>query len=272
MFKKIRQLIINTSYNSKVGHISSHLSICDLIWCLYDSVLDNKPEYYKINNINNSEKLNKNRDRFILSKGHAALALYVTLFLKGFITKEQLENYAKNNTYLPLHPKDHLSGVEFSTGSLGQGITFACGYVLSAKIEASNRKTYCLISDGEINEGSCWESFMFIKQHNLNNLILIYDNNKLQCMGNTKNIIDNESINKKMEAFGFDIFEIDGNNHEEIKKTYLKISTRDKNQKPVFINAHTIAGKGVSFMENELKWHYNILTENDLSVALKELI
>ncbi len=268
MFKELRKLILEYSYKSKIGHISSHLSICDLIWCLYNFVLKNSPSDYK-NNI-----LNKERDRFILSKGHAALALYVTLFLKNYITKEEIESYAKNGSCLAVHPKQEVKGVEFSTGSLGQGITFANGYALSAKIENSNRKTYCLISDGEINEGSCWEAFMFIIQHNLNNLIIIYDNNNLQCLGETKDIINNHNINEKMKTFGFEVIDTEGHNHNNLKNLFKEIEIKidsNKNQKPIFINAKTIAGKGISFMENKLEWHYKTLTEEIFNRAIIEL-
>lgn len=267
-YKEIRKLILDLSFRSGTGHIGSNLSICDLIWCLYDSVLNVKPSDF-------DGKKNNERDRFILSKGHAALAWYVALYLKGFITKEEIESYCDHHgTYFGAHPKHYIKGVEFSTGSLGQGITFANGAALAAKIQNSKRKVYCLISDGEINEGSCWEAFLFAGHRKLNNLVLIYDRNSMQCLGETKNIAANENINEKMTCFGFEVFNVDGHNHEELKNLYKQISEKIDHgeiKKPVFINAKTVSGSGISFMESKLEWHYKNTTQDQFDSAIKEL-
>jgi len=258
--KELRKLILELSYKTKTGHIGSHLSICDMVFCLYDRIMNIKPSDF-------DGKKNSERDRFILSKGHAGLALYVTLYLKNFLTKEELETYCDHHgTYFGIHPKNCIKGVEFSTGSLGQGVTFAVGEALAARIQKYNRKIYCLISDGEINEGSCWEAFMFASHHKLSNLCVLYDHNTLQCFGKTDKIIQNDNIKEKMTSFGFDIYDIDGHNLNEMQSVI--ISAMKNADKPVFINAKTIAGKGVSFMENELKWHYKFMIEEEYNLAL----
>ena len=268
MNNKLRELILEKSYNAKVGHIGSSLSICDLVWCVYDSVLDIKPDDF-------DGTKNNARDRFILSKGHAGLALYIVLFLKNFISKEKLDSYCDHHgTYFPAHPKHYIRGVEFSTGSLGQGITFAVGEALAAKIQKSNRKIYTLISDGEINEGSCWEAFMSASQHKLNNLIVMYDNNHLQVLGKTDNVLSNYNIEEKIKAFGFDVHTVDGHNHKEIKQMLVDVNTKIHNNiitKPIFINAKTILGKGVSFMEDQFEWHSKAMNQEQYELGLKEL-
>lgn len=261
---KIRRLMLEKAYTSKTGHIGSNLSICDMVWCLYDKILNVKPVDFE-------DMKNQDRDRFILSKGHAGLSLYVSLFLKGFISKDELDSYCDHHgTNFPAHPKHYIKGVEYSSGSLGQGITFAVGEALAAKIQKSDRKVYCLISDGEINEGSCWEAFMFATHHKLSNLCVLYDNNDLQALGKPSEVIENSNIEEKMTAFGFNVKPIDGHNLDEIRSTVL--SAINNSKKPIFINAKTISGKGVSFMEDGLKWHYKSMSENEYNLALSELI
>lgn len=251
------------SYYGKSGHIGSNLSIADLVWCLYDSVFNARPTDFS------DKKNNNERDRFVLSKGHPSLALFVALYLKGFITKDELDTYCKHDgTLLGAHPKHYIRGVDFSTGSLGTGITFAVGCSLAAKIQKSLRKTYCLISDGEINEGSCWEALTFAGAKKLDNLVLLYDNNKQQALDLTKNIIDLNKMNDIVKILGFDVMEINGHDHDEIKRAIAKAKFSDR---PVFINAHTICGKGISFMENTIEWHYKSMTEEQYMKALSEI-
>ncbi len=265
MYYKLRRLILEKAFLSKTGHIGSNLSVCDIIWCLYDSVLNVEPEDFKP--VKNNE-----RNRFILSKGHASLAFYVVLFLKNFITKEDLDTYCDHNgTFLGVHPKNSVLGIEFSTGSLGQGITFAVGEALAAKIQNSNRKIYCLISDGEINEGSCWEAFMFASHNKLDNLVILYDNNNLQALGKAEEVLLNSNIEEKMKSFGFSVLDIkNGHSHSEIKQVLTKIHTYNIKQ-PVFVNVKTILSKGISFMENKLEWHYKSMNEEVYNLALKEI-
>jgi len=265
---EIRRLMLERFYLTKSNLISSNLSICDVIWCLYDSVLNTKPSDF-------DDKKNNERDRFILSKGHGALALYTVLYLKQYITKNDFDSYYQNDSVFGNLIKHYVKGVEFSSGSLGIPITFAVGEALAAKIQRSNRKIYCLISDGETNEGSCWEAFMFACHHKCNNLIIMYDNNKRQAMGYTKDVIENNNIIDKMQAFGFEIIEMNGHNHKEIKKTFIDINNKINDNiitKPIFINIYTISGKGISFMEDKLEWHYKSMNEDEYNLALSELI
>ena len=262
--REIRRLILEKAYNSKTGHIGSNLSICDIVWCIYSEILNVEPSDF------DGEK-NNERDRFILSKGHAGLSLYVALFLKGFISKAELDSYCDHHgTNFPAHPKHWIKGVEYSSGSLGQGITFAVGEALAAKIQKSNRKIYCLISDGEINEGSCWEAFMFANHHKLSNLCILYDNNELQALGKPSEVVENSNIEEKMTAFGFNVKTLDGHNIDEMESA-ISSAIKDS-KKPIFINAKTISGKGISFMEGALKWHYKSMSEDEYNLALSELV
>lgn len=260
---KIRRLMLEKLYLTKSNLISSNLSICDIVWCLYDSIMNVKPSDFDGNR-------NNERDRFILSKGHGALALYAALYYKNFISKQEIDSYYTNRSSFSNLVKHYIKGVEYSSGSLGIPITFAVGEALAAKIQKSNRKVYCLISDGEINEGSCWEAFMFANHHKLNNLVILYDNNGRQALGTVAEVLENSNIIDKITSFGFNVYNIDGHNLDEIRSTVL--SAIKNSEKPIFINAKTISGKGVSFMEDGLKWHYKSMSENEYNLALSELI
>jgi transketolase len=254
---QIRKIIIERSKAAGAGHIGSGLSIADLIGVLYQNIL----------NITNPN--DKARDRFILSKGHAALALYAAIFLKGFITKDQLNSYLIDGSVLGVHPKPCIAGIEFATGSLGQGITFAVGAALSAKIQSSNRRIFCLISDAELNEGSFWEAIIFAAHHQLDNLVTILDLNGQQALGLTEDIIKITEIDKKIASFGFESFIIDGHDQAVIKKCLSNINYSIK--KPHFIVAKTISGYGISFMEKSIKWHYKSMNDQEYKLALEEL-
>ena len=255
---EIRKIIIKSSKMAGVGHIGSSLSIADLVGVLYQDIL-------KIEDAQDQE-----RDRFILSKGHAVLALYAALFLKGFLTKEQLDSYCKDNSKIGVHPKHFISGIEFTTGSLGQGISFAVGAALSAKIQKSNRKIYCLVSDAELDEGSFWEAILFASHHKLNNLCVILDLNGQQALGYTEQVIKISDIARKIESFGFASYEVDGHNQSEIKKVLEKF-IKNNLEMPSFIAAKTISGKGVTFMEKSILWHYKSMSDQEYNAALKEL-
>jgi transketolase len=255
---EIRKIIIKNSKLAGVGHIGSSLSIADLVGVLYQDIL-------QINNAQDHE-----RDRFVLSKGHAVLALYAALFLKGFLSKEEIDSFSQNNSKIGVHPKHFLPGVEFTTGSLGQGITFAVGASLSAKIQKSNRKIYCLISDAELNEGSFWEAILFASHHKLKNLMILLDLNGQQALGRTEDVVNISDIAKKMSDFGFFVEEIDGHDQSVIRSTLQKFSEQ-KNDKPTFIVAKTISGKGVSFMEKSIPWHYKSMNDQEYKQACEEL-
>ncbi len=269
MKSRLRKLILELSYKENVGHLGPHLSIIDIIWCLYDSVLNSKPTHFT------GQKRENNRDRFVLSKGHAALALYVVLYEKGFITREEIDTYcSKGGSKFGVHPKININGIDFSSGSLGQGLNYAVGAALAAKIQKSDRVIYCLISDGEINEGCVWEGLMFAAHHKLNNLVIILDNNKQQALGQTKDIIEINNIEQRIKDFGLEVFNVEGHNHEKLTTLFKQIKTDiEANNiiKPIFINADTISGKGVSYMEKTIKWHYKSMSDKELKVALEDL-
>jgi transketolase len=259
---KYKLKIIKQSKMANVGHIGSALSIIDILEVLYEKILEIK------------DAKSNQRDRFILSKGHAALALYVTLNINGFISDEELNSYCMNGSKLGVHPEHFVNGIDFATGSLGQGVTFAVGAALAAKIENSSRMVYCLLSDAELNEGSFWEAILFSSHHKLSNLVFILDNNGQQALGYTKDVIKIENISKKMLDFGFDSQVINGHDLLEIEKCLVKIRNNykeNKINKPSFIVANTVCGKGVSYMENTIEWHYKSMNDSQYNLALGEL-
>ena len=204
---------------------------------------------------------------FILSKGHACLAYYCVLEKFGFISSKILKSYGKNNSILMCHVSHKVPGIEFSTGSLGHGLPYATGRALAEKINKTNNNIYVLISDGELNEGTTWESLLFASFHKLNNLFIIVDNNKLQSLDLTKNVLKLEPLNKKLKSFNCNVANINGHSLDQIYKSLLK-----KNKsKPNVIIANTIKGKGVSYMENKIEWHYKYPDKKHLKLAIKEL-
>jgi transketolase len=207
------------------------------------------------------------RDRFILSKGHACVAVYSTLAEVGFIPKEQLETYGDDFSWLMNHISHKVNGVEFSTGSLGHGLPFGVGKALAATARGETWRTFVLLSDGEMDEGTNWEALMFAAHHKLTNLTAIIDYNKLQSLDSIANTLDLEPLVDKLKAFGCAVHEIDGHDHRLIAEALSSIS----DDKPTVIVAHTIKGKGVSFMENRVEWHYKNPNDEQLAMALAEL-
>jgi transketolase len=253
----VRQIILQQSKKAHVGHIGSSLSIADIISALYQQVL-------KIKSTDDPE-----RDRFILSKGHAALALYAALHLKGWLSSAQLETYCQDNSLLGVHPERDLPGVDFGTGSLGMGMSYATGAALAARLQNSARRVFVLVSDAECNEGIIWEAAMFAAHHQLSNLYLIIDLNGQQALGYTKTVLDLSPMAQKWQAFGWDTQEVNGHDRDEIVNT---IESCGENQKqPHVLIAHTTFGKGVSFMESQIKWHYWPMNEAEFSQAMKEI-
>ena len=230
--------------------------MADILSVLYGSVLNIKAENPQW----------ENRDRFVLSKGHACTALYAALALKGFFPKEELTTYGQDGARLMCHTNHKVPGVEFSTGSLGHGLSVSCGIALAAKTKKQNWKTYCLLSDGELDEGSNWESFLFIGHQKLNSLVTIIDYNKIQALGNTNEIINLEPLSEKFKSFNLSPIEIDGHNFSEIEKAF-SVET----DKPKVIIAHTIKGKGVDFMEDNLLWHYKNPDDKQFEESMKQL-
>ena len=256
---KLRYSIVKMSNETKSPHLASSLSCIDIVATLYDAILnlDIKNPKWEL------------RDRFILSKGHAATALYVALEHKGFITKNDLKSYTKKDSLLEEHPSPKLQGVEAATGSLGHGLPIGCGIALSAKIKKKNFMTYVLMSDGECNEGSVWEAALFASAKKLNKLCAIIDYNKWQATGKSKDILNLNSLVEKFEKFGWIVKEIDGHDHDLIYKTCL--FAKKEVSKPTMIIANTIKGKGVSFMEDDNNWHYRIPNNKEVEESKKEL-
>lgn len=259
--KEMRRAVVKMAYKACSSHVGSALSLIDILTVLY----------FKILNINTGNYKDINRDKFILSKGHASSALYAVLAEKGFIEKKILDTYYTDESPLSGHPKrNSIPGIEASTGSLGHGLAIGCGLALSDKNDNSQCKTVVLMGDGECNEGSVWESAMFASSRNLNNLITIVDNNKLQGLGRVEEVTGLYSLEEKWKAFNWNVKEINGHSIIEIYES-LKYAYECKN-KPTIIIAHTVKGKGVSFMEDTLEWHYKSPNKEQYESAIKELM
>jgi transketolase len=246
------------NHNANASHIGGALSIADILAVLYERVL----------NIYPLEPTHPARDRFLLSKGHACSALYAVLALKGFFEEESLDNYSMDGSKFTTHASHNVPGVEFSTGSLGHALSVGCGIAFASKRQQSDFRTFVLVSDGELDEGSNWEAILFAPHHKLDNLTLIVDYNKIQSLGNVDEVLTLEPIRKKFEAFNWETIEIDGHDHESI---YNALMIDEKNGKPRVIIAHTTKGKGVDFMENKLLWHYRSPNKEQLVSALNQL-
>jgi len=257
--KEIRKLSLQMVYNAKASHIGGALSMADILAVLYNDFL----------NIDPSNSKNPQRDRFLLSKGHACTSLYATLGLKGFFPINELSTYAQDGSIFLSHTNHHIPGIEISAGSLGHALPVSCGLALAAKRKKAVWKTYCLVSDGELDEGSNWESILLAPQLKLDNLILIVDYNKIQSLGTVKEVIDLHPLKEKFEAFRWKTYEVDGHDHQALKDIFTK--AQDLNSKPKVIIAHTIKGKGISFMEDKLLWHYKSPSEAQYNEAINEL-
>lgn len=259
MCQIIRRDMLTISHNAQIGHVGSSLSVIDLLTTLY----------FKILNIRPKDPSWENRDRFILSKGHAGAGLFTVLHHRGFFNKEVLNTFCKDGGKLMVHPEpNNLPGIDWGTGSLGHGLSVGVGMAYAAKLMNKSYKVYVLISDGEINEGTIWEAALFAGHHNLDNLIIILDRDGTQGMGNTKNILNMEPLEDKWKSFNFSTSIIDGHNIDQIIKA---LKSPSQNSKPKIIIANTIIGKGVSFMEGDFRWHYYDPKPHHMQIALKEL-
>ena len=255
-FIRINSLKMTSSGGS--SHIGSIFSIADILAVLYIDYLK-----YDVKNI----KLH-DRDRFILSKGHAGAGVYAALAGVNFINKDLLNSHYKNGSVLSGHVSHKgVPGVELSTGSLGHGLPVSIGMALAAKLNNSSHRIIVLLSDGECDEGSNWEAFLIAPHHKLNNLTAIIDYNKLQSLGTVSNTLELEPLSLKLTAFGWHVIEVDGHDHQQI----LSALNFNSVLKPKLIIAHTVKGKGVSFMENNVLWHYKTAKDNDFIAALHEL-
>ncbi len=256
----IRADIIKEVYSAKSGHPGGALSIVDILTVLYFNQMNISPE----------DPRNENRDRFVLSKGHASAALYATLAERGFFSVNELENFRKLGSMLQGHPDmKHIPGVDMTTGSLGQGLSVANGMAMMSKLDKKGIRVYTILGDGEIEEGQIWEAAMTTSQYRLDNLCVIVDNNNLQIDGELKKVMSSYPIDKKFESFGFVVFNVDGNDIEELIKVFE--SAKLIKGKPVAIIAKTVKGKGISFMENKAEWHGKAPSEEEYKQAIKEL-
>lgn len=253
----IRKIIIEESKRAHVGHIGSALSVADILSVLFGTEL------------RKAGTEDPKRDRFILSKGHAALTLYAALHLKGIIDEDRLRTYCGDNSLLGVHPEHHLPGIDFSTGSLGHGLSIGAGVALAARLKGDDYRAFVLVSDAECNEGSLWETVMFAAHHELSNLVAIVDDNGQQAFGKTKNVLNLNPLAEKWRVFGWDVHEIDGHDTGLIQRTLGSLKT--DGGPPHVLIAKTVCGKGVSFMEGQIAWHYMPLTDEQYAMALNEL-
>ncbi len=255
--RRIRRIILEQSKRANVGHIGSSLSIADIVAAVYDGGLDiPSPDA-------------PDRDRFVLSKGHAALTLYAALHLRGWISPEQLDTFCGDESQLGVHPERVLRGVEFSTGSLGTGLSLGTGAALGARLAGSNRRTCVLLSDAECNEGSTWEAIMFAAHHKLSRLVAVLDLNGQQAFGYTNQVLDLSPMADRWRAFGWYVIEMDGHDVPALKSALaLGNGAQDK---PTVIIAHTTFGKGVSYMERQIKWHYLPMNAEQFEQAMREI-
>ena len=260
MAKKVRRGIIEEVYEAQSGHPGGALSVADILTVLYFNIL----------NIDEKNPSWEERDRLVLSKGHCSPALYSCLANRGFFEEEKLKDFRKINKKLQGHPDmKKIPGVDMTTGSLGQGLSAANGMAIAAKLDKKDYRVYCILGDGEIEEGQVWEAAMAAAHYKLDNLCVIVDNNNLQIDGKIEDVINPYSIEEKFKSFGFQIININGNDIDEIIKA-LEVAQNVK-EKPTCIIAKTIKGKGISFMENKVEWHGKAPNKEQYEQAIKEL-
>jgi transketolase len=257
--RKIRAHALRMVYGAKASHIGSCLSMADILAVLYTRILHVDP----------LDPKNPDRDRFILSKGHAAAILYATLAERGFFLPSELGSFCDRGSRLTGHVSHGVPGIEVSTGSLGHGLPIAVGMALAARADGRSSKVFCLLSDGECDEGSTWEAILFAPHHNLENLVVIVDYNKIQSFGRVSEVLELEPLAEKWRAFRWNTIEVDGHDLVALEKNFL--ATPQCAGRPTVIIANTIKGKGVSFMEDKLEWHYKSPSVEQLDQALAEV-
>jgi len=253
----IRLTILEQAKRAGVGHIGSALSVADIIAALYTGGMDI------------SDPDAPNRDRLVLSKGHAALALYAALHQRGWLTREELNTYCEDGSLLGVHPEHRLRGVDFSTGSLGHGLALGAGAALAARLQGSSRRVFVLLSDGECNEGSIWESAMFAAHQELSNLVVVIDMNGQQALGYTRHVLDLEPMDRRWEAFGWDARVLDGHDVAAMLRAFDDLDP--VTGPPHVLVARTTFGRGVSFMENQIRWHYFPMSDQEYERAVDEV-
>ena len=257
---EVRKGIITSVHAAKAGHPGGSLSAADILTYLY----------FEEMNVDPKDPKKADRDRFVLSKGHTAPGLYSALALKGYFPVEDLETLRHLGSYLQGHPDmKHIPGVDMSSGSLGQGISAAVGMAIAGKMDNADYRVYTLLGDGEIQEGQVWEASMMAGFRKLDNLVVIVDNNNLQIDGAIDEVCSPYPIDKKFEAFNFHVINIDGNDFDQIDAAFKE--ARATKGMPTAIIAHTVKGKGVSFMENQVGWHGTAPNDEQYAVAMEEL-
>ena len=257
---RIRRHTVEMTHRAKASHVGSSLSTVELLTVLYNRIL----------RVDAANPDWPERDRFILSKGHGCAAYYAVLAEAGFFPSKWLETFYQNGSRLAGHATHtHIPGVEVSTGSLGHGLSLASGMAFSSKKDGKGYRVFCMLSDGECDEGSIWEAVLFSAQHGLDTLAVIVDYNKIQSLGTVEEVLDLEPFSTKWRAFGWAVKEINGHNLEEIETALRGLPFEQG--KPSCVIAHTIKGKGISFMENRLLWHYRSPQGEEYEAALKEL-
>jgi len=248
---RIRASVITQSHRAHVGHIGSALCIAELLAVLFGDILRLDGE---------------DRDRLVLSKGHAALALYAALEATGQLSASELDTFSADGTPLGAHPEHTVKGIDFSTGSLGHGLSLGAGAALGARLQESPRRAYVVLSDAELDEGSVWEAAMFAAHHRLDNLVAIVDMNGQQALGYTRDVLNLEPMADRWRAFGWTTVDTDGHDTAGLRRAMLTESSG-----PTVVLARTTFGKGVSFMENRIEWHYLPLSDDAYRQALREL-
>ena len=257
---EVRKGIIEAVYSAKSGHPGGALSCADILTVLYFNQM----------NIDEEKPNDKNRDRLVLSKGHASAALYSVLAEKGYFDKELLKTFRKIGSNLQGHPDmKKIPGVDMTTGSLGQGLSAAVGMALASKMDQAGCKIYCIMGDGEIEEGQVWEAAMAASKNKLDNLCVILDNNNLQIDGEIDKVGGMNNITEKFQSFGFNTINIDGHNIDSIIDSFT--TAKQTKGKPTIIIAKTVKGKGVSFMDNKAEWHGKAPSEEEYNLAIEEL-
>ena len=238
-----------------MGHIGSALSVADILAALYGSGAMRGSIHHP------------DRDRLVMSKGHAALALYAALHLAGHISVDELRTFCTDATMLGVHPHHGLDGIDFSTGSLGHGLSIAAGAALAARMQGSQRRVFVVISDAECNEGSIWEAAMFAAHHRLQNLIAIVDVNGQQALGYTEDVMSMEPFEDRWRSFGWDVHTVDGHDQEGLEKAIASLTEAQ----PHVLIARTTFGKGVGFMHGKIRWHYMPMSDDEFRLALQEI-
>ncbi len=257
---RIRRHGVEMTHISKGSHIAAILSVADIVAVLYNGILNVDPENPKM----------ENRDRFILSKGHAGAAVYAALAETGFFDVEELKTHYADGSRLSGHVSHKgVPGVEFSTGSLGHGLPVAAGMAYAAKMDNKEHKVFVVCGDGECDEGSMWEAALMANHFELDNLILTIDYNKMQSLDFCENTLKLHSLADKWKAFGWNVIDIDGHNHDELKAAYK--AAKEHKGSPTVVIANTVKGKGISFMENDILWHYRTPQGEEYDAAVSEL-